>query len=187
MDIVTTDAFVRTPDKPDRRWYDGQDWPAGDQRVAIIERNFVFGSAVIRRATFDRVGGFTLGLPHDGEYEAWVRIIGAGGRAALVPEPLYVYHVGGSGLSGNRSGTYQTILAVLDRAEGRYGDDVDDAIRSRRRQVTVQLARAEGVEAVRRGDRLACLRLAALSPLDLGMRLRLGAAAAAPRLAARRL
>lgn len=190
VQLVTTDALVRSPGRPDVTWYFARRWPEqpDEQPAAIIADNFIFGAAAIRRDTFADIGGFRTGLPQDSEYEAWVRIILRGGRAALVPEPLAIYHVGGEGqYSRNRAATYRMILRVLDDAEGEHGPAVDAVIQRRRRIVTTSLAVAEGVEAVRRHDRRGALAAALNRATPPRMRARLAFAALAPTLAAKRL
>lgn len=189
-DIVTTDAIVRSPGRPESTWYRFREWPGqlAEQPTAIVAENFIFGGAAIRRDVFNKIGGFRTGLPQDSEYEAWVRIILGGGRAALVPEPLAIYHVEGEGnFSRNRTATYRTILFVLDDVEGKYGPAVDSAIEERRRSVTSALAVAEGVEAVRRRSRRGALAAATNRAMPAQMRARFALAAVAPSLAARRL
>ena len=59
LDILTTDAYLERAGERLRRCYE-DDWPfeTVDQRRGILERNFVFGLAAVRRERLLAVGGF---------------------------------------------------------------------------------------------------------------------------------
>jgi len=85
----------------------GTHWvPLGPAVASGVFRN-VFGdaTALIRKATFDRLGGYTedYGLGHE-DWEFFARAVLAGCRLETVPVPLLYYRVRGSGmlLGGNR-------------------------------------------------------------------------------------
>jgi glycosyltransferase involved in cell wall biosynthesis len=189
-DIVTTDAIVRSSNRQDFNWYSKTPWPSrpDHQPAAIIAGSFIFGEAAVRRAAMDRIGWFRVDLPQQGEWEGWVRLVLTGSRAACVNEPLAIYHQGGPGqLSRNRIGTYQTMLAVLEAEEGKYGAELDAAIARSKALARRRLHTALGVAAVRRHDRKGCLRAASDPALHPVMRLKFAAAALIPSFAARRL
>jgi cellulose synthase/poly-beta-1,6-N-acetylglucosamine synthase-like glycosyltransferase len=57
----------------------------------LIEVNFVFGLATIRRSALEAVGGgFNESLQAAEEYELWIRLLANGSRAARAPGPLVV-------------------------------------------------------------------------------------------------
>lgn len=187
VDIVTTDAIVRTPGRPDTLFYATNRFPhKEEQPTAILDGGSIFGGAAVRRAALERNGWFTVGLPHDSEWEAWVRLLWAGSRAALVDEPLAVYHIhDGPRLSDRRIAQGRMGLAVFESLRGQHGAAVDSLldqliVRSRR-----GLAVATGVEAVRTGDRRGCLKVARDPYTPARFRPKCALAALAPRLASR--
>jgi glycosyltransferase involved in cell wall biosynthesis len=56
----------------------------------LIEVNFVFGLATIRRSAMDRVGGFDESLRAAEDYELWIRLLTHGYGAARAPGRLAV-------------------------------------------------------------------------------------------------
>lgn len=187
VDIVTTDAIVRTPGRPDTRFYATNRFPNKEEQAeAILDWGSIFAGAAIRRSVLEENDWFTVGLPHDSEWEAWVRLLWAGSRAALVDEPLAIYHNhDGPRLSDRRIAQGLMGLAVYESLRGRHGAAVDSLldqliIRSRR-----GLAVATGVEAVRTGNRRGCLAAARDPFTPARFRPKFALAAIAPRLASR--
>ena len=105
LDILTTDAFLEVDGKVLRRVY-GEDWhfEVDDQRRAILERNFVFGHAAVRRETLLAAGGFDESIRFTTDWECWIRLILSGSRAGAVLEPLSRYRVLEQSLSADRAG-----------------------------------------------------------------------------------
>jgi hypothetical protein len=104
LDILTTDAFLEVDGKVLRRVY-GEDWTfeVEDQRRAILERNFVFGHAAVRRETLLAVGGFDESIRFTTDWECWIRLVLSGSRAGAVLEPLSRYRVREQSLSADRA------------------------------------------------------------------------------------
>ncbi|WP_412067543.1 glycosyltransferase family 2 protein [Rubrivirga sp. IMCC43871] len=119
IDIVTTDATVVELDGSTWRYYEGRPPfpPPEAQRLAILRGNFIFGSAAVRRAAFDRIDGFRVDVRHQGEYEGWIRMVMAGSRAGLIPEPLAFYYRRPSSLSARSWERASTIHETLSRIE----------------------------------------------------------------------
>lgn len=117
LDLVTTDAIVVDLDGSRHRYYQQRPAfpPPARQRREIIARNFLFGSAAIRRRALDRIGGFDEAAPHQGEYECWIRLILSGSVAGLVNQPLAIYHRQPDGLSRRPWGRAATIDRALRR------------------------------------------------------------------------
>jgi glycosyltransferase involved in cell wall biosynthesis len=120
LDILTTDAFLESHGKIVRRAY-GTDWQfeVDDQRQGILERNFVFGAAAIRRTRLDAVGGFDATLRYAADWDLWIRLLLSGSSAGLVFEPLYRYRIGPNALSARRVPLIRGFEAVLERAAAR--------------------------------------------------------------------
>ena len=122
IDIVTTDAFLMLEGQPVGRRYEGeQRFAETDQRKAILRGNFIFGHAVVRRSLLESVGGFDEDIRYATDWETWIRLILAGGRAALVPEPLAEYRLHASAMSVHRlrmsDGRVRTLAKTLDRSD----------------------------------------------------------------------
>jgi hypothetical protein len=98
LDILTTDAYLVADGRRVRRNYD-RSWPfeVSDQRRAILQRNFVFGHAAVRR-------------------ERLLRLILAGSRAGCVDEPLALYRLRESSLTAQRRDLLLGKLATLEKA-----------------------------------------------------------------------
>lgn len=189
IDIVTTDAICRTPGRPDALWYDSHVFPdALDQPTSILDAGSIFAGAAIRRAALERAGWFTVGLPHDSEWEAWVRLLWSGSRAALVPEALAIYHApDGPRLSARRAAHYRMGIAVYESLLGHHGAEIDALLERLLTRERRRLAVAEGVNAVRQGSRRGCLAAAMAPQMPLVMRPKFALAALLPRLASRLL
>ncbi len=120
LDILTTDAFLESGGEVVRRAY-GDDWrfEVDDQRRGILERNFVFGAAAIRRERLLAVGGFDTQLRYAADWDLWIRLILSGSAAGLVAEPLYRYRIGPGALSARRAPLVRGFVTVLERAAER--------------------------------------------------------------------
>jgi glycosyltransferase involved in cell wall biosynthesis len=119
LDILTTDAFLELNGDVLRRVYD-TDWPfeVEDQRRGILQRNFVFGHAAVRRETLLAAGGFDESIRFTTDWECWIRLILSGSRAGAVLEPLSRYRVREQSLSADRprmtAGRIQSLRKALE-------------------------------------------------------------------------
>ena len=192
LDVLTTDATVEADGRPVRRAYHpGWQFPVADQRAAILDRNFVFGLAAVRRERWLAAGGFDEDLARTADWEFWQRLVLSGSRVGLVDAPLARYRLAAGTLSADRTGLVQARLTVLRRGARRSDLTpheravVAAAIERERRDLAVRLARAAldggGWEARRRSVALVLGR-------GFGARTRAGALAAivSPRMVARR-
>jgi glycosyltransferase involved in cell wall biosynthesis len=118
LDILTTDGFLSVGDRIIRRNYD-RSWQfeAGDQRRAILERNFIFGLAAVRRERLEQHGGFDEAIRWTTDWDLWLRLILAGARAGCVPEPLALYRLRETSLTAQRRDLLLGKLATLEKAE----------------------------------------------------------------------
>jgi glycosyltransferase involved in cell wall biosynthesis len=57
----------------------------------LVDRNFVFGLATVRRSVIEQVGGYDERLGYGEDFELWLRIVEAGFRAVRVPGTLAIY------------------------------------------------------------------------------------------------
>jgi len=166
LDILTTDAFLESEGRVVRRAYNaGWLFEVQDQRRAILERNFVFGAAAVRRERLVAVGGFDASLRYAADWDLWIRMILSGSRAGLVDEPLYRYRIGPNALSAQRAPLVRGFVIVLERAAARSDlapaerQAVEQAIAERRRElVQLELTEALGSGAAVRARAVAVLR-----------------------------
>jgi glycosyltransferase involved in cell wall biosynthesis len=117
LDILTTDAYLEANGRTVRRCYaDGWTFEVEDQRRAILQRNFVFGHAAVRRDCFLRHGGFDESIRRTADWDIWLRMILAGVRVGAVMEPLSVYRVRATSLSANRAAMVEGRIRTLEKA-----------------------------------------------------------------------
>lgn len=137
LDILVTDALVEAGGIPVRRAYHaGWPFPATNQRLAILDRNFVLGLCAVRRSRWDATGGFDRQLAYAADWEFWLRLVLSGSQVGLVSEPLARYRLSVGSLSSNRIPLVEARLEVLSRASGR-----SDLTPDERRVVTLAIGR----------------------------------------------
>ncbi|MGI9155916.1 MAG: glycosyltransferase [Marmoricola sp.] len=181
LDVLTTDAVVEAHGVPVRRAYhSGWTFPTTDQRSAILDRNFVFGLAAVRRERWLSAGGFDEGLARTADWDFWIRLVLGGSRVGLVDAPLARYRLTSGTLSSDRRRLVAARVEVLARVALR--DDLDEgeratlarSLRTQRADLAVRDAAAAlevgGWAARRTGAAL-------LTEPGVGLRARLGAAA----------
>jgi GT2 family glycosyltransferase len=193
LDILTSDAYLEVGERTVRTCY-GDDWSfdVKDQRAAILERNFIFGLAAVRRSRLLAVGGFDETLPTATDWDCWIRLILSGSAAGLVAEPLARYRLHGTSLSADRAALFRGRVAVLAKTAEHPALTRDErAAVERNRRAQQAVARlAEAHEALRDGSpgaRRLALGVVTETGLSLGARLKAAAAAIAPRAAGRRI
>src|SRR5581483_7637051 len=141
LDVLTTDAYLESEGRVVRRCYaEGWRFEVADQRREILRRNFVFGSAAVRRERLLAVGGFDRTLRFVADWDLWIRLILTGSRVGLVDEPLYRYRVGPTALSAQRPALVRGSVEVLERAARRADLSADER---RVVGVTISSKRAE--------------------------------------------
>jgi glycosyltransferase involved in cell wall biosynthesis len=191
LDILTTDAFLEVDGVVSRRCYDASwEFEVDDQRRGIVERNFVFGLAAVRRARFLAAGGFDESLRFATDWDLWLRLILGGAKVGLVEEPLAVYRLRSNSLSAQRARLLRGRCAVLEKALSR--DDLTERERERAREALARnhrealLAEAREALVAHESDaRSRALRVAASREMPVLTRLKALTAAAAPRRASR--
>ena len=193
LDLLTTDALYEIDGIVVQRCYGSpSDFVTKDQRRAILERNFVFGAAAIRRVTLLGVGGFDTSLERLDDWDCWIRLLLAGSVAGLVNEPLYRYRVRLDSLSFDRAADLHQEVRMLERVRANPYLRPDErpllerSIRAARNSALV----AEAEKAVRhsgRGRRRLLASVAIASGTPARRRLVAISGIVAPRLAAGRL
>lgn len=117
LDILTTDAVLEVDGVPVRNCYTHElPFEVADQRAAILERNFVFGLAAVRRERFFEAGGFDESLRYATDWDLWARLILDGSRVGAVMERLARYRLREGSLSGARPSLLEGRIRVLEKA-----------------------------------------------------------------------
>ncbi len=90
----------------------------------LLYRNYVIGSAMMRRSVFERVGGYSSDLNQAASFEdwdLWLSILESGGQGVYVPEVLFSYRLHGKGRNGPALRRRPEMEARLrDRHRGLY-------------------------------------------------------------------
>ena len=130
LDILTTDAYLVVDGRRVRRNYDRR-WrfEVADQRRAILQRNFIFGHAAVRRERLLAHGGFDESIIWTTDWDLWLRLILDGSLAGAVTEPLALYRLRQSSLTARRRDLLIGKLTTLDKASR------NEAVRSEERPV----------------------------------------------------
>jgi glycosyltransferase involved in cell wall biosynthesis len=193
LDILTTDAYLVAGGRRVRRNYDrGWTFEVADQRRAILQRNFVFGHAAVRRELMLAHGGFDESILWATDWDLWLRLILAGARVGAVDQPLALYRLRETSLTARRRELTLGKIATLEKAARNDGLDpaeravVAQAIAGYRHELRMLDVRA----AVAAGDRDARARAFAAARSTGGrprQRLEALTLSAAPRLSQRRL
>jgi GT2 family glycosyltransferase len=117
LDILTTDAFLEADGKRIGGAYGpNHAFASDDQRLAILDRNFIFGLAAIRRERLLAAGGFDTTISHATDWDCWVRLVLDGARVGLVDEPLAVYRLHRGAANASRVAMAEGRLRVLQKA-----------------------------------------------------------------------
>jgi hypothetical protein len=149
LDILTTDAYLELDGVVVQRCYtDAFRFAYDDQRRAILEQNFIFGHAAVRRERLLAVGGFDEAIRWTTDWDCWLRMILDGSRAGLVPEPLSRYRLNPSSLSAQRedhiAGRLLTIGKALERTDLSARERETANATRRETERALRIARARG-------------------------------------------
>src|SRR5215207_10432786 len=117
LDILTTDAYLVVDGRRVRRNY-GRYWrfEVADQRRAILQRNFIFGHAAVRRERLLEHGGFDESILWTTDWDLWLRMILDGSRVGAVAEPLALYRLRQTSLTARRRELALGKISTLDKA-----------------------------------------------------------------------
>jgi glycosyltransferase involved in cell wall biosynthesis len=119
LDVLTTDAYLVVHDQRVRRVYDcGWEFDTADQARAILQRNFVFGLAAVRRDRFRQHGGFDESIGWTTDWDLWLRMILEGSRVGSVGEPLALYRLREGSLTSRRKELALGKIMTLEKAAG---------------------------------------------------------------------
>ena len=100
--------------------------------LELLQRNFIYSAAVVRRSVFDEIGGFDESLTAAIDYDMWLRLSASGHRAGRAPGLHAIYRRGRAGsISSNRPRTFANLLTVYTKIAER--PDISPAARARAR------------------------------------------------------
>lgn len=193
LDILTTNGVLVANGVPARHVYHRHwQFELSNQRRAILERNFVFGVAAVRRSVLLEHGGFDEAILWTTDWDCWLRLILAGSAAGCVDEELAEYRLRETSLTARRRELLLGKIATLEKARGNASlrteerSVLETSISAYRRELefqdlTVALAAGDG-DARRRASALL------VAPgFDRRRRVELAGMTLAPRLAGRLL
>lgn len=114
---------------------DGKPLPNGPTQMhrgkvsgPLLIENFVPASTtVVRRACFERCGGFDVALRTGEDYEMWLRL-SAHFEFDFITEPTMRYRTGGWQMSTDYRGRYQTAIGVMQGFLDRNPGAVDSSV-----------------------------------------------------------
>jgi hypothetical protein len=191
LDILTTDGLIVANGVEVRRVYDDSwSFEVEDQRTAILQRNFVFGLAAVRRERLLEHGGFDESIRWTTDWDLWLRMILDGAAVGCVDEPLALYRLRETSLTAQRRDLLLGKLTTLEKARDNPAlrEEERPVLEASRRSYRCDLSLLDLQAAVAAGERgttrraLSLLRAPDLNPRR---RLELVAIAAAPRVAGR--
>jgi len=144
LDVLATDAWIEVGGERVRRAYSGGwDFFPADQRLRILERNFILSMAAVRRSRFLEVGGFDEAIRWADDWDFWLRLLLSGSAAGCVDEPLARYIVREGSISTHRVRVARDFVRTLEKArenpELREAERplLERSIRTRRRELAV--------------------------------------------------
>jgi glycosyltransferase involved in cell wall biosynthesis len=152
LDIVSTDVYFEVDGEIVGRFYEENRFAVEEQRLAILEACFV-GWPAARREALLAVGGFDESFQIAYDWAAWTRMILAGARAGLVPEPQFRYRVRPGSLSADRARSLRERVALLDAIarEQELEPEERRALAKFRRRANSRALAAEAHEALLEG------------------------------------
>ena len=124
----------------------------------LIDVNFVYTSACVRREVLEAVGGFDERLPAGIDYELWLRVAAHGFRGVRAPGRLAIYRTGRPGsISSSRHRVASGLATVYQRVVEEY--PVDEAAREQARRRLTQTQHEVAALEGERSPRAVWLRL----------------------------
>jgi len=119
----------------------------------VLSRDLViFVAAVLRRSALDAVGGFDGRLRAVEDLDLWIRMLAAGWRGAILPEPLVRYRRRAGSLSSSLRNMLLASCAVYGKACDQLSGEPRRVAQERLAACEQELRWLEGEARVRRGD-----------------------------------
>ena len=117
--MVTANAYWLLPRgiSPRKLRHRGRFPEYREQRMALLQSNFVSTMSLLPRSLFEQLGGFDPSLRQGEDWELWLRVAFAGHRIAHQPEPLALYRWSVAGLSSETESFHATEYDILRRVQ----------------------------------------------------------------------
>lgn len=152
LDVLTTDAYLEVSGAYVGRCYTPTHRFATEgQSIEILRRNFIFGLAAIRRTKLLEVGLFDESIRYTTDWECWIRLVLAGARVGLVPEPLAAYRLSETAMNSDRLAMFEGRIQTLTKTAHR------DDLTTEQRRVLGETVATERLRADRERLRVALL------------------------------
>lgn len=90
-----------------------------DQRLAILQENFVCTMSLFSLDLAERLGGFDASLPMVEDWDFWIRAVYEGSRVTQQPKPLALFNRVGDSMSSDLEGMEEWEHKVLEKTAGR--------------------------------------------------------------------
>ena len=117
LDLVTTDARLVAGGESAGTFAGFTPFVWEGQRTAIFETCFVGGWPAVRLSRLAAIGGYDESFRIAYDWDCWLRVILAGGRAGFVDKPYYDYVIHEGSLSANRAPSLWERARLLEKAE----------------------------------------------------------------------
>ncbi len=103
LDILTTDAWFTHNGVKIRRCYEGDhEFITENQDIAILQRNFIFGLAAIRKSALEAVDWFDHKITHTTDWQCWIKLLLNGSRVGCVMDTLAEYRLHEGAMNADR-------------------------------------------------------------------------------------
>src|SRR4051794_27913042 len=114
LDLIATDARFVVDGRPSGTFLEHNRFPDDDQRTAIFDSCFPTGWPTVRIEALRAAGGFDEAMRIAYDWDCWLRMILAGSRVGMVPEPLYDYVLHGGSLASSRVASLRERVRLLE-------------------------------------------------------------------------
>ncbi len=117
FDLVTSDAYLwYPPAKLKGTYYSLYPAPKTLSFENLLYSNFVFTSTLMRRKVWLKTGGLNEAKEVVGveDYEFWLRVLKAGFKLKILPQPLMLYRINPGGLSAKKLKVTRALLVLFD-------------------------------------------------------------------------
>jgi glycosyltransferase involved in cell wall biosynthesis len=116
LDLISTDVRFVVDGEAKATFLEHNPFPQEGQREAIFRSCFPGGWPAVRISALLAAGGFDEQMRIAYDWDTWLRMILAGSRVGMVPEPLYDYILHGGSLASARVASLRERVTLLEKA-----------------------------------------------------------------------
>jgi GT2 family glycosyltransferase len=116
LDLIATDAGFVVDGQTKGTFLEHNPFPSEGQREAILRSCFPGGWPAVRISALKAAGGFDEQMRIAYDWDTWLRMILAGSRVGMVPEPLYDYTLHSGSLASGRVASLRERVTLLENA-----------------------------------------------------------------------